>query len=418
MRSPLPFARRPSCRRAGLRLGAVARRAVPGVQPRRQGVALPFRLCGSVALAGGEGPHGRSDAERPGNYSYWVLGDGGKGSVATLGPGQSSANVPLSDGAKSLQVLDDTSGTVASLDVAKAKDGAKLSLSPADFTLLRSVAVKVTAGGGKPVEKAVVTLTDAAGESREQVLTSAEAGVARFDNVPMGKATVSAAYGEGGTEKATQETAVAPAKGGGPLEVTLALSGNVPTLAAPAAAGATGDLPLPGAPGAPGSPQQPQTIVVNAGQQEAPRSNDWVAGVIGIVLLGAGGAYLFRYAKERGITVKDALKQIGVETPQEVSVAAGACGPPPRWRRRCRRCRISRPPARRPRPLASRRRRAPVSGRGSSGSAGRCKAQSTRSRGPAFRWAGTPRTPCRSRQTRPRAADTRASPWPVRAPSR
>jgi hypothetical protein len=66
--------------------------------------------------------------------------------------------------------------------------------------------------------------------------------------------------------------------------------------------------------------------VVNAGKQDDAPRNDWFSGILGLLLLGGGGLYLYRWAKARGMTVKEALQQIGVNTPQEVSVAAGPGG--------------------------------------------------------------------------------------------
>lgn len=241
---------------------------------------------------------------RPGTYSYWTIGGKGEqSSPGSLGAGEKSATVSVPSGVREIYVLDETSGMVAVLPIPK---GNALSVSPDAFNRVRSVVVSVTGNGGKPVEKAAITLTTSPASTQQRVLTAADEGKARFENIPVGKATVTAAYGSGNAEKVTQETAITPAKGGGPTQVTLALSGNVPTLDVPVPV-ATATTPVP--PGFP-SPSAP------AAPAEPPR-NDWVAGFIGLLLLGAGGFYGLRYARNRGMTVPGVLKQMGVEMPQD-----------------------------------------------------------------------------------------------------
>ncbi|HVK06878.1 MAG TPA: FHA domain-containing protein [Armatimonadaceae bacterium] len=260
--------------------------------------------------------------ERPGTYSYWVVqGGSGQGSVATLNPGDASARVALTGEAESITVLDETTGLTASKPVRAAKDGAAVKVSPSDFTKAHAVVVRVTAGG-KPVEKASVTLKDAKGGGGSRVLTAGDNGSVIFNDIALGKATVTATYGANDSETATQETNIVPAKGGGPVEVALALSGNVPTLDAPAA---TGGSAAPGTTGTPGAP----TIVVQPATPAAepePR-NDWVSGIIGILLLIGGAFFGMRYLKNRGMTVTDAiqsgLKSVGAEMPQDAPGANG-----------------------------------------------------------------------------------------------
>lgn len=238
--------------------------------------------------------------ERPGAYSYWVVSGSGQGTIASLTAMDRTASVTLPGDAKEIQVLDETNDTLAVFPADRMKNGATVAVAPGDFKRLRNVVVNVTSGG-KPVEKAVVSLTDASGKAQQQALTAAEEGKAVFDNILIGKATVMAAYGAGSAARVTQETALAPAKGGESVTVEVALSGNVPTVETktePAVAAAT-----------------PQTE--HHEDAAASSSNSWIAGVVGLALL-AGLAYFgLRYARNRNMTVPGMLKQIGVEMPQD-----------------------------------------------------------------------------------------------------
>jgi hypothetical protein len=57
---------------------------------------------------------------------------------------------------------------------------------------------------------------------------------------------------------------------------------------------------------------------------EEPPSNNWGVGVLGLALLAAAVFFGLRYARQRGMTVPDALKRLGVEMPQD-----GLAGAPP-----------------------------------------------------------------------------------------
>lgn len=61
-----------------------------------------------------------------------------------------------------------------------------------------------------------------------------------------------------------------------------------------------------------------------------PAANSWVPGVVGILLFAGFVVYGLRYLKGRGLTMQDALKQMGVEMPQDgVAPATGHLKPVP-----------------------------------------------------------------------------------------
>ena len=246
---------------------------------------------------------------RPGAYDYWIVGKSGPGAILTASAGAKSIPVTVPPDAVSLDVMDAGTGLVASLDLTRAT-APTATVSPNDFTLLRTVKVTVT-NAGKAVEKAQVTLTDANGKVTSRILTADDAGSAPFNDVPLGKATVSASYAANGAKTSTDVT-LAPAKGGGPVLVPVALTGDVPTLAASA---------TPAAPSA----AAPTTIVVSPPSAEpANTSNPWMSGFLGVMLLCIAGYFGLRAAKNRGVTAEGMLKKMGVETPATTPGGAAA----------------------------------------------------------------------------------------------
>lgn len=251
---------------------------------------------------------------RPGNYTYWVVGAAGPGAVATLGPDQKSVAIALAAGAREIQVQNGADGTLALLPVAKAKNGAVLIAGPQNFSYVRGLPVTVSGANNRPVRSAVVTLVDAKNRRDQRVLTESDAGKTVFSIVPLGKAVVSATYGAAGAgPKTTQEINVAPAAGGQFVPVALTLPGTVPTLDATATVTAA-----PGAAAVAGTPIIVQVAPPAAAPKpDEPAGPSWVAGILGLGVLGAGGYFGLRHARARGLTVPGTLRKLGVELPQD-----------------------------------------------------------------------------------------------------
>lgn len=264
---------------------------------------------------------------RPGVYSFWTVSKtGAQSAVGNIAAGQKSAPVTLGSDASEIDVLDEATGTLAVYPAASVKSGATVSVAPGDFIYVKSVQVAVTANGGKAVEKASVTLTDAKNKTVSRVLTAADGGVARFDTVPVGKASVSASVGDAnsGGPKVTQETTIAPPKGGEAVQVSLALSGSVPTLTnTPATSGANNAAQTPTA-NAPVAAPNGQTNFPAVDNRDANPPNNWIPGVVGILLLAGGIFYGLKYAKDKGTTIPSVLKQLGVEMPQDAPATNAA----------------------------------------------------------------------------------------------
>ena len=233
---------------------------------------------------------------RPGHYSVWTVGKAGGSAPVTIAPDRLSARLTLPPGTQQIVVANETEGTVAMLLTEKLISGVTVPVTPQDFSRIGHLIVKVTAGGGKPVKTALVALKDATGKTAQKPLSAQDTGEAQFDNVPLGKATITATAGSDGL-KTTQEVTIAPAPGGKPLTLTVPISGDAPTLDATSSGS-----------GPPALPDAPKT---------EPHSSDWLSGVIGIAVLGAGGWFGLRALRTRGTTVAGTLRKIGVELPQD-----------------------------------------------------------------------------------------------------
>lgn len=256
---------------------------------------------------------------RPGRYAYWTVSPAGSGGVAALLPETKSVRIVLSPATREIQVLNEADGTLAVVAAAPLKSGATVRVAPQDFTRIRILRTNVTAAGGKPVASAVVTLVDAAGKRAQRVLTAADRGRAEFGNVLLGRATLTAAYGQNGA-KTTQEVTVAPGMDGRPPEIALALPGDVPTVEVTAA-------PEPIA-----APRIPEPLPTP--EPPAERTGDgpsWIGGVLGIGLLAAIVYFGLHNLRARGVTVAGALRGMGVEMPQDAqaNLAAPLSPPPP-----------------------------------------------------------------------------------------
>lgn len=126
--------------------------------------------------------------------------------------------------------------------------------------------------------------------------------------------------GTAGTKTASPGAPASP--GASPAPAGLPVASSSPSTSASAS------------PVVPAAAPTPQVIVVPMPQAAPapvePAANSWVPGVVGILLFAGFLFYGFRYLKNRGLTVQDALKQMGVEMPQDgVSPATGHLKPAP-----------------------------------------------------------------------------------------
>jgi hypothetical protein len=202
-------------------------------------------------------------------------------------------------------------------DVAKGKTAVKpipssdtLELRPMDFDRLRLLEVKVLSDN-RPVRAAVVTLTAADRSSQSKTIDTSSQGTARFEDVPVGSATLKLQYGDGFIE--TRDIQVTNDHPEGVQSVEATVTNRVPTLDTPAAGqnappstggmtgGGSGLQPAPGLPPSSSAPQS--------------QSGGGLVGLVGTLLglsVGAGAIYLlYRWAQSGGMAAT--LKKAGIE---------------------------------------------------------------------------------------------------------
>jgi len=111
--------------------------------------------------------------------------------------------------------------------------------------------------------------------------------------------------------------------------------GNTGTAASPPAAAPPGPTavssPAAAVPGTPVPPSVPApaagatpSTAVPATPPVGEPTNNWGVGILGLALLAAGIFFGLRYARQRGLTMADALKRLGVEMPQDATAASAA----------------------------------------------------------------------------------------------
>lgn len=213
----------------------------------------------------------------------------------------------------SLAVDDVKSGTTI---VTAIPAGDSVSFHPIQFDRVRWVEVTVTYNQ-KPVQAAAVTIVPEGGKSSTVVLDALRKGVARFEDVPIGRARVTVVYGA--NLKVTQDVQVAAAAGGGPVPIAVPVSNAVPTVEGAAPPAAAPAAAKPGSPGpGPAAPSAPPAASSPFG---------WIGQLFGLALA-AGLVYvLYRWFQSGGMAAT--LQKAGVEVsgPQAPSDAGTPWNP-------------------------------------------------------------------------------------------
>jgi hypothetical protein len=210
-----------------------------------------------------------------------------------------------------IAVDDVKSGTTA---IVALPAGDTVKINPVQFDHIRSVEVHVT-HEGLPVKAASVTLQNAK-QSRSVSIDSAMSGVAQFDDVPIGDATITVLYGN--KHKEVRQTDLNAPEHGGPLHVTVTATNDVATVPLPNGAAASATPPPAGAPVA--APSVP-----GPGQPAPPAQSGWLAWLnelIGAVIV-IGALYgMYHMAKTGRLAA--ILKGAGIEVqPQAPGSDAG-----------------------------------------------------------------------------------------------
>ncbi|MGC4043693.1 MAG: FHA domain-containing protein [Armatimonas sp.] len=237
---------------------------------------------------------------KPGaTYLAWSTGTDSVAEVSA-----SSKGVRVAASAKELYLLDRKTGQVATLQLAT-RNGEKLNAAKLTFASLAPISVAVTvlsSSNKKPVTGATVSINDAGGNQQKGSVDAQ--GVAKFENVKPGDATVQL---QAGKAEASFQRILLPRPPGTPI----ALSESLATIDTPATEASPGVAVMTG------SGNTPQVVIVDRGKEPGEQSNSALPGWIGLIVLGVGGFFGWRWLKTRGMTVKDALEKAGVNLPEE-----------------------------------------------------------------------------------------------------
>jgi len=250
--------------------------------------------------------------EKKGSYIYWfsykdadgveqtTLPERFKGKSADL---DESAMGDKFTGAK-LYVMDRASGNMAVADYPP-KGSQTINFKSDDLQYVRTVRLRVIAADKKPVESAIVTITDGMNNEIKAVVTPADEGVATFNNVASGEVTVQVEAD--GLRKTLDSDIEIPDKRKTPdYEQDIRVAGDVHTVAVthPTAAAAAA--------------------------QPTPRDNaigmlETLAVILFIIV---AGAVIVLVLRQRGLNAQIALRKLGVDLPGDQAGMPGMPGAP------------------------------------------------------------------------------------------
>ncbi len=235
---------------------------------------------------------------------WWVEDRKGSPLNAPKKTSDASVTLKLPDGAETLWVYDAQSGNLARLKVAELKE--KTELRSDSWSHVARVQVNLKSQE-KPVASAVVSLTDAEGNTHTRVMEPSAEGIVVFERVPLGKVEIIARYGE--DQKASQETTLKAERELRVPVIELALSGTVATLEPTRRAGET-------------DAESEKTAQVS-------RIGAVVMFVIALVLAVGVIYFLIRLATQKPQQLGEAMSKLGVELPQASTPGAGGGGVAP-----------------------------------------------------------------------------------------
>jgi hypothetical protein len=189
-------------------------------------------------------------------------------------------------------VMDKATGNLAIADFVSGKN---IDLPADEFQYIRTVRLRVVAEDGKPIESAIVRISDGMSEKHSAVVTPADEGVATFANVATGEITVKV-EAENLRKTINSDITISDKRDTPNFEQDIKVSGDVNTLAIEE------DSPQ-------AAPKKPDK-----------KESSWVSilqAVSGLIMLVVAIAVIVIVLKAKGITGKSALKSFGVELPTE-----------------------------------------------------------------------------------------------------
>ncbi len=260
--------------------------------------------------------------EVPGEFEYRFLTSKGVSSAPNALPTGTDNLIALSLSAEykggTLEIQDTTRGDMARFPV---KTGSMIALTESSFKFVRVVNVPVMKEG-KPATGVLVSLTSEDGSyNTSRTLQPADAGIARFDNVPLSqKITATVKFGRDEKSGIQTLTRNHPAEGVKWDTIDVAWK-DVKTIAAPAVPANSGAVPAPT-----GGTVAPPTLPQTTPAIPEAASGGGLGGVLNtLISLGllAGIAYGLYWAYQNG-KIKILLERLGINTATLTTPDAGA----------------------------------------------------------------------------------------------
>lgn len=243
--------------------------------------------------------------EKKGSYVYWFTFADADGAARTSLPVRfkgTSTDLDITPlGAKyssaKLYVMDKKTGNLAIAEYPPSAGTKNVELSGDDFDRVRNVRLRIVAEDGKPIESAIVKITDGRNNEHTAVVTPADAGVATFHDVASGEVSVTVEADR--LRKTIDSDIELPTRRAAPdFERDIKVAGDVHTL--------------------------PILSETKAKTRPAAKAGGTLSMLLqtlaGLIILALIVAIVVIVLKARGVTAKSALQGLGVELPTEPSV--------------------------------------------------------------------------------------------------
>lgn len=253
---------------------------------------------------------------KKGSYVYWFSYKDAEGQLQNTLPerfkGKSASlnTEPLGEkpaGVK-LYVMNRDTGNMAISDFAVSADeeAKPIKLTSDDFQYVRNVRLRIISEDGKPLENAIVNITDGMNTAMRAVVTPADEGVAVFTDVATGEINVKV---EAKNLKRTIDSDIElPEDRKTPgFARDIKVTGDVDTIEVAAAAA------------------KPAAKTKAAQETRGASSGSILLQTLaGLIFVAVLMAVVFVVLRARGVTAKSALSKMGVEMPETEGVVAGA----------------------------------------------------------------------------------------------
>lgn len=246
-------------------------------------------------------------------YFYWFSYTNAAGNAETTTPAKSEGPkdeidyAELGTGSENvvLNVLDPEAGNIAVHQLRPVDDELPESivLKKVDFDRVRNVEIAAVSKDGKPVESALVTLTDAENKKYVSVVEPTSQGVAKFQDIAAGTVTVKINCAG---RKSINDINIPLERDSLVFREEIPVPGDIPTLEAVKTASA-----------------EAETAAEKERTRRQISPTMLLQTLVGLIFLALVAYVGITVARSRGITFASALKRAGVQLPEEPD-ASGA----------------------------------------------------------------------------------------------